>query len=476
MAEKMTGKFNPALKSLLLPLAELKQDPKNARLHSDKNLKSIMDSLEQFGQQKPVVLSGRSGLVLAGNGTLESARRLGWSHLAAVKAHGLTEQQELAYAIADNRTAELAEWDDKVLVATLQELKLADFKLDDLGFSGDDFNALLASMAQPGDSKASLAEKFIVPPFSILDSRQGYWKERKSAWLKLGIESEVGRKGNLLGMSNTLLQPDPKKRAKINTKDYSGGNAFSGNAFSGNGTSVFDPVLCELTYRWFCPDKGTVLDPFAGGSVRGLVASMLNYKYVGVDLRAEQVSANKEQYKKISKDNILAPEPTWIVGDSQDVKKLAKGIQPDLLFSCPPYADLEVYSDDPRDLSTLSYDEFVKKYRLIIKESVALLKPNSFAVFVVGDVRDPKGFYRNFVGHTVQAFEDAGALLYNEAVFITSVGTLSIRAGRTFSAGRKLGKTHQNVLVFYKGDPKAIKARFPTVDVAMPEGTEDAEA
>ena len=223
------------------------------------------------------------------------------------------------------------------------------------------------------------------------------------------------------------------------------------------GTSIFDPVLCELAYRWFCPDKGLVLDPFAGGSVRGIVASHLGRQYIGIDLRSEQTAANKEQADRIAKD----PMPVWITGDSRNVETLCPDVKADLVFSCPPYADLERYSDDPSDLSTMDYPSFIEAYRAIVKASCAMLKPNRFACFVVGDVRDRKGFYRGFVSDTRQAFEDCGLHLYNDAVLVTAVGSLPIRVGKQFSGGRKLGKTHQNVLVFYNGDPKAIKTEFP---------------
>jgi hypothetical protein len=156
------------------------------------------------------------------------------------------------------------------------------------------------------------------------------------------------------------------------------------------------------------------------------------------------------------------PDPRWIVGDSTDIATLAPG-QYDLVFSCPPYTDLERYSDDPRDLSTMDYPTFLKSYQNIIFDSVAMLKPNRFAVFVVGDVRDKQGFYRNLPGDTIAAFEAAGATLYNEAVLVTAAGSLPIRVGRQFEGGRKLGKTHQNVLVFFKGDPKRIAAEFGDV-------------
>lgn len=236
--------------------------------------------------------------------------------------------------------------------------------------------------------------------------------------------------------------------SSANAMEYAGG--YDESAAGNSGTSIFDPVLCELVYRWFCPPGGLVLDPFAGGSVRGIVAAKLGRRYLGVDLRPEQVAANRTQAARICD----APQPAWIVGDSRLLATLIPDAQADLVFSCPPYGDLEVYSDDPADLSTMPYPDFLAAYRGIITAALALLKPDRFACFVVGDLRDPKGFYRRFVSDTEQAFEDAGARLYNEAVLITAVGSLPIRVGRQFEGARKLGKTHQNVLVFCKGDPR----------------------
>lgn len=219
---------------------------------------------------------------------------------------------------------------------------------------------------------------------------------------------------------------------------------------AGNTASIFDPVLCEMAYRWFSPPGGMILDPFAGGSVRGIVASKLGRQYIGVDLSARQIAENREQAAAICSD----PAPLWIEGDACEVAGLCAGLSADFLFSCPPYADLEVYSDDPRDVSTMPYPAFLEALRAVVRHSLGLLKPDRFACFVVGDVRDGKGFYRRFVSDTEQAFADAGAALYNEAVLVTPVGSLPIRAGLQFEAGRKLGKAHQNVLVFCKGDPR----------------------
>lgn len=239
---------------------------------------------------------------------------------------------------------------------------------------------------------------------------------------------------------------------------------------AGSGTSIFDPVLCELAYRWFSPHGGVVLDPFAGGSVRGIVASKLGRQYIGHELRAEQVEANRVQAKTICAED--ACPPAWIVGDSRAIDVTCAGVAADFVFSCPPYADLEVYSDNPMDLSTLGYAAFCEAYREIIAKSCALLRPDRFACFVVGEVRDNRGHYCNFVGDTVQAFRDAGLAFYNEVILVTAVGSLSIRAGKQFSASRKVGKTHQNVLVFVKGDAKsaALACGDPMVpDIVFPD-------
>lgn len=254
-----------------------------------------------------------------------------------------------------------------------------------------------------------------------------------------------------------------RKSLNINTQEWvqqkiADGEIGGGMAANQSGTSIFDPVLCELAYTWFCPPSGAILDPFAGGSVRGIVAAYLGRHYTGVDLRPEQIAANREQAAAIVPDNM----PVWIVGDS--VKDLPDS-EFDFVFSCPPYADLEVYSDNPADISTMDYPQFLEAYRGIIAQCVDRLRPDRFACFVVGDVRDKKGNYRNFVSDTIAAFRDAGAHLYNEAILVTAVGSLPIRVGKQFESGRKLGKTHQNVLIFVKGDGRKAAAACGSVEI-----------
>lgn len=230
---------------------------------------------------------------------------------------------------------------------------------------------------------------------------------------------------------------------------------------SDSGTSVFDPVLCELSYAWYTAAGDSILDPFAGGSVRGVVASMMGRSYTGVELRAEQVEANVAQARAICGGDM----PRWIIGDSRRLGELVDTGPFDFLFTCPPYADLEVYSDDPADISNMEFGDFITAYREILSRAVAKLADDRFAVVVIGDARDKRGFYYNLPGITVQAMEDAGARYYNEAILMTPVGSLPIRVGKQFTATRKLGKTHQNVLTFVKGDPKRATERLGDVEI-----------
>lgn len=290
--------------------------------------------------------------------------------------------------------------------------------------------ALFESQSKPN---GALVDKFIIPPFSIFDSRQGYWQTRKKHWMRLGIESEVGR-----GKELTYKTLDPSR--------YKGVATLNAKA-----TSIFDPVLCEVLIKWFTREGAQILDPFAGGSVRGIVATQLSRKYVGVELRREQVETNYVQRGRIGGD------PDWICGDARTIVP-SLDIESDFVFSCPPYADLEVYSDDPADLSTMRYEEFVAAYTEIIQTCCSKLKDNRFAAFVVSEVRNKKtGIYRGFVADTIRAFESAGLGLYNDVVLLNQVGTAAIRANLAMET-RKLVRIHQNVLIFVKGDPKQAAA------------------
>lgn len=302
-----------------------------------------------------------------------------------------------------------------------------------------------------------LRERYTEPPFTVLDRRGKAWIARDRKWKALGIQSELGRDVLTYNMGMDYARPDGKPIGDPNTTPQ---------------TSTFSPTLCELVYRWYSAPGHRVLDPFAGGSVRGIVAGAMARDYTGVELRAEQVEANREQ-AWIAGDI----EPRWLAGDSAEVlpRMEDQGYEADLIFSCPPYAFLEKYSDDPADLSAMSYPDFLHAYRNIIFDAVSMLRPNRFAAWVVGEVRE-KGGDGSCVGlvpDTIQAFRDAGAELYNDHILLTPIGTAAVRTPKQFDASRKAGRIHEYLLVFVKGDARQAtreaSAELDVQDVDTPE-------
>lgn len=696
-------------------------NPANWRTHPDFQAKALEGILEQVGWVQNVIVNQRTGHLVDGHLRVELALKRSEPEIPVVYVDLSDDEESLILATLDPISG-LAGADDDLLTDLLDRVEADNAAV----------KALLEQLdprsngdTTPAEARESLASRFLVPPFSILDGRSGQWQDRKRAWLALGLRSEQGRKDNLAYSTSSQPPAVLDRKREIERRD---GQTYSWKEFADKypeeiaiiGTSVFDPVVCELAYRWFAPEGGRVLDPFAGGSVRGTVAGMLGYAYTGIDLRAEQVRANRLQWLTIGvhggigsrterpdyqpdltpveqhgdawakRDDLytvggvsggkvrtcwtlsegaaglttagsraspqvnivahiakrrgipcrvhtpsgdLSPEvqaaatagadvvqhkagynnviiararedadlrnwteipfgmecpeaveatagqtanippetqrivmpvgsgmslagvltglaernlqipvlgvvvgadpskrldkyapagwrdmvtlvpsgsdyhepaqdtewrgivldphyeakaapfvqpgdlfwivgirqtalppdpgtaviPNWIHGDSTVVLDAVPDESHDLVFSCPPYADLEQYSDDPNDLSNMDYDQFVDAYRAIIGKAARKLRPNRFAVWVVGEVRDPRGNYRDFVGDTVQAFEDAGLRYYNEALLLTPLGSLAMRAANYFVTSRKLAKGHQNVLVFRKeGDDETV--------------------
>ena len=456
---------------------EIIGNPRNPNQHPKEQIKLLAQIIQAQGWRAPITVSTRSGFVVRGHGRLAAALELSAESVPIDYQNYETEAEEWADLIADNRLAELAVINEETLTNLLAELaqESADIDVELTGYTAEQIAALIDRHTDSNaEAKAAagltLQQKFIIPPFSVLDARAGIWTERKKAWRDIGIKSEIGRgsDGDATegGLTYAISSQPPGAYKAKNDYEAKTGKKISWEEFAKlfpqemaqAGTSIFDPVLCEVVYRWFCPQGGTIIDPFAGGSVRGIVAALTGRNYTGVDLSARQIEANRSNWDEMSSntpkiaDTETVEPPIWINGDSMNIKELAPG-EYDLLFTCPPYADLEVYSDAPEDISNKEYPEFIKLYREIIVRAASLLKPNRFACVVVGDVRDKKGNYQNFVSDTIKAFVDAGMNYYNEAILVTPCGSLSIRAGKQFKKSRKLGKTHQNVLMFCNGNP-----------------------
>ena len=264
----------------------------------------------------------------------------------------------------------------------------------------------------------------MIYPFSILDTRTKDWKDRKSWWItNFSIQSELGREQTV--SKSTFWESETN-------------------------VSIFDPVLCEMMYSWFCPPNGKILDPFAGGSVRGIVAEELGFIYEGIDLSDTQIEANRLQSSK----------PTWMVGDSDYVLDTILNNNYDFLFTCPPYHDLEKYSENKDDLSNMDYGSFLQKYKSILSKSFSKLKDNRFFGIVVSEIRDASttrnykiGKYKGFVSDTIKIVEECGFHFYNDMVLYNSQHQASRTYKTYFDRNRKIPSVHQNVLVFVKGNP-----------------------
>jgi 16S rRNA G966 N2-methylase RsmD len=350
----------------------------------------------------------------------------------------------------------------------------------------------------PRKPKPPLQAKFPVPPFSVLDARQGYWQKRQQAWLKLlGLPAEPIAVAPTPKLAEILVSPPPgpdesplfdarqgdwrkRKRALLEwglkgeegrAQDLLGGASPRPNwerkyrggesAWGGSSTSIFNPVLCEIIYHWFAPRDGRVLDPFAGGSTRGIVAARLDLSYTGIEIRPEQVEANRAQAKKLLRGVL----PEWIVGDSQNLEEILQEKHPtvdyDLVFTCPPYYDLEVYS--AADLSALPvYRVFLNRLEIIYAQCVSRLKSERFFVVVVGEIRDKRtGMIRGFVTHNVKILSKLGLHFYHQIPFLTPLGSLPTRASFIFKKSRKSGRAHQYVLVFVKGSIEGAMGSLP---------------
>lgn len=422
-------------------LGRLKLYENNPRKNNNA-IDKVAKSIEEFGFRVPIIID-KTDTIICGHTRYFAALEIGLEEAPCIVVDDLTDEKIRAFRIVDNKCSEFAEWDDDLLQAELALID--DIDMSEFGFDEDvDFDEIEIDNSP---AKGSLREKYIAPPFSVIDTRSGEWQDRKRLWGKI-LNSEKGRKSCLLTESLRNLEKKHGMKA--------------------NGTSVFDPVLCETLINWFCPKNGKIIDPFAGGSVRGIVSVFLGRKYAGIDIRDEQIIENIKQFEKITNltdvNGNALQRPEWICGDSMEMDNLVNG-EFDFILTCPPYADLEVYSDNPNDISTMKYPSFRAAYFEIIKKTVAKLKENAFAAVVVGEVRDKKGFYRSFVPDTIDAFKNAGMEYYNEAVLLNAIGTGAIRVNKTFGAKRKLIKTHQNVLVFVKGKPEKIKLETVDYDI-----------
>ena len=469
-------------------MIRIKPSKRNTNKHTEKGMQLLSTSIDEVGVIESISVT-KQGTIISGH-----ARKEKFDEKGLVPKEITLAENEYPVIVRNDIEDDTDTYYKAQILANTTAHQNYNLDLEDVEAVADEYGFELEELGieiegndiQETDNggykkRGNLLEKFIVPPISILDTRQAYWQNRKRWWLSLGIKSELGRSSGMTFSKSAQapkfyeiknkLRNDNKPHSTDDVLQYMKDNGLSIYGDENGSTSIFDPVLCELAYQWFNVPNGKILDPFAGGSVRGIVASKLGFEYLGNDLREEQIRANRLNANEVLKDNELYP--TWTIGDSRNIDKIANGYEADLIFSCPPYADLEVYSDDPNDISNMNYSDFLTAYKEIIRKSCEILKEDRFAVFVVGDVRDKKGFYRNFVSDTIMAFWNCGVILYNDMILFNQPGGLIMRVSEYMNKYRKIGKTHQNVLVFYKGNPKNIKQNYPKLDLSYVQELED---
>lgn len=198
------------------PPSSLRPYARNARLHSGEQIEQLVKSFEQFGFVSPVLVD-EEGVLIAGHGRHAAALRLGLEEIPVMVARGWSEAKKRRFRLLDNKVAENSTWDADLVGLELGELRDEGEDIGDLGFSAAQLEEALSlglgdddeeEGDQSGDAdqgtRGNLSARFGVPPFSVLNARDGWWQDRKRAWLALGIQSELGRGSNALDMSASM--------------------------------------------------------------------------------------------------------------------------------------------------------------------------------------------------------------------------------------------------------------------------------
>lgn len=426
-----------------MKLTDIKPNPSNPRFIRDERFEKLVKSISEFPamlELRPIIIDS-DNMILAGNMRYRALLELKFKDIPdkwIKSANELTDDEKKRFIVADNISFGENDWN--ILANEWEEDDLKDWGLDlpvDWDVSDKENGE-----SEESEAHAKLQDKFIIPPFSILDTRQGYWQERKRYLKEL-----IGDNGE------TRDDIDSKVNATVSNwknKPYKGG------VIRDNSVSILDPVLSEISNLWFGLKNCKTFDPFAGDSVFGYVSDSLGNTFTGIELRKEQVDLNNERLK--------GSKSKYICDDGQNVLKHIKENSQDLLFSCPPYFNLEVYSDLNNDASNQKeYKDFLKILNNAFTDAIKCLKNNRFAVVTVGDIRDKKGFYYGLIDDIKSIFKQNGMLLYNDFVLLQSTGNAALRAGR-YMNNRKVVKLHESVLVFFKGNPKEIKNIYPKLD------------
>ena len=203
-------------------------------------------------------------------------------------------------------------------------------------------------------------------------------------------------------------------------------------------------LLAQMVYSAYCPSNAKVYDAFGGGGTRGFIASMMGHKYLGVEIRNEEVDRIKKRQIELGhKFEIICADSRFypILEDAYD-----------FAFSCPPYYDLEIYSKMEGDMSNAqTYEDFLAMLRQSLEITYKGLKKNALCIWVVGNFRPNrgKGELTHFNGDLVRLGLDVGFKLHDEVIFWGGSDAAAQRAGQ-FVANRKIVRVHESLIIFKK--------------------------
>ena len=403
-------------------ITDVKLNPNNPRIIKDDKFKKLVKSIKDFPEMlevRPIVVDDDM-IVLGGNMRLKACTSAGLSEISIIKFSDLSEDRKKEFIVKDN--VGYGEWDYDLLLEDWDKEQLIDWGMDVPKLKGN-----------REEIKNKLSDKFIIPPFSILDTRSGDWQARKKIWNEY-LREEGETREETLGV-----------KTEIKYGDMSGRDSGPIQSMAPS-VSLFDPVIAEVMFHWFSPENSNIIDPFCGDIRKGAVAGFLKHNFTGIELRPEQYEVNIKQIDRLELNKYVK----YINDDGTKILNHIDEKSQDLLFSCPPYYDLEEYSKMEEDASNQeTYEDFIKILDNAFTDGIKTLKDNRFAVIVVGDLRNKDGYYYNFHEDIKFIFNKSGMLLYNELILMEMTGTAALRAENAMK-NRKTIKTHQNVLVFYK--------------------------
>jgi len=250
--------------------------------------------------------------------------------------------------------------------------------------------------------------------------------------------------------SNPILKYLKERQGKSTRENTlkSFGGAGENTAYTAT-TSYFNPKLCKMVYSSYCPKNGTIFDPFSS-VVRPYVAKILDYNYTGCEVR-------KDECDKIN--NILNTNALFETSEvnvlNMDCREFESDKKFDLIFTCPPYWNLETYSEQDNDMSAISnYADFLVEMGRVYSKCSSLMYEESYCCFVVADFRDYSEGRKlinrlvPFVSDMIRCGEDAGLSLYDKVIIKKPMGTAPSRL--KLWNKRKTVRIHEELLIFKK--------------------------